>query len=80
VARRGEHDGGSGFAGDVAAGELRHARAVAAAVLCFPFTYMRARLTDGPHLSVTELEKIVQKFQFLVPFCKFCNSYLVDPN
>ena len=53
AARRGEHDGGSGFAGDVAAGELRHSRTVATAVLCFPFTYMRAQLTDGPRLLVT---------------------------
>ena len=48
----GDHGGTLLVPGEVAAGELPPIPRRSVTQLCFPFTYMRARLTDGPRLLV----------------------------
>ena len=75
-----EHAGVPGLAGILTAGEVAPSSVAESHLLCFPFTYMRARLTDGPRFSVTLIQKASSNLQIVMLSCEFCNSKYVDPN
>ena len=77
---QGDHGGTLLVTGEVAAGELPPIPRCSAMRLCFPFTYMRARLTDGPRFSVTLIQKASSNLQIVMLSCEFCNSKYVDLN